>query len=113
MLHPYTVVMRRLAALAPDDAEADRVADDGAADRVAVLAELNRRGRRGASMPVLTRVTGLAAAVVEAVLRRLIDDGVVTERGIGAARSFILADPGRGARGRRQPVRPARTEERR
>jgi len=113
MLHPYTVVMRRLATLAPADVEADHAADDGEADRVAVLAELNRRGRRGASMTVLTRATGLAAAVVEAVLRHLIDDGVVTERGTGTARSFRVADPapGRAARGRRQPVRPARREE--
>jgi len=123
MLHPYTVVMRRLATLAPAGAEADHAADDGEAARVAVLTELNRRGRRGASMTVLTRATGLAAAVVEAVLRPLIDDGEVTERGIRTARSFSMADPApgraapsraapsRAARGRRQPVRPARREE--
>jgi phage tail tape-measure protein len=99
MLHPYTVVMRRLAALAPNDSERARAA---------VVAELHRRGRRGASPAVLARATGLAPSIVDAALARLVDDRAVQPRGTGAARTFVVTEPTDvDTRRRRRPPRPA------
>lgn len=84
ILHPYVVVMRRLAALAPDDG--DRA-------RAAVVVELQRRGRRGASPSVLTRATGLSPSLVESAIARLIADGAVQPRGADSAPYFVIADP--------------------
>jgi hypothetical protein len=96
ILHPYSVVMRRLAALAPDDGE--RV-------RATVIAELQRRGRRGASPSVLSRMTGIKPSTVDAALARLVADGAVQLRGTGSAPSFVVAEA--DGRGRRPPPRSA------
>jgi hypothetical protein len=93
ILQPYVVVMRRLAALAPEDG--DRV-------RAAVMAELQRRGRRGASPSVLARSTRLERSAVDAALARLVADGAVQRRGAESAPSFVV-DEG-GGRGGRSPA---------
>ncbi|GAA3842171.1 hypothetical protein ACFS5L_05860 [Streptomyces phyllanthi] len=100
LLQPYVAVMRRLAALAPAAAvdaapAAPAVPPDVSA---AVLAALRRRGRRGASVSVLCRTTGLAAGVVEAALDALVGHGIARTRDGGGVRSFFVHET-RGARG--------------
>lgn len=84
LLDPYSTAMRRLAALAPERA------DDRA--RQAVLDQLGRRGRRGASASVLARASRLAPEAVERSLQELLATGVVVARGSGEVCSYRLAD---------------------
>ncbi|MEU6260247.1 hypothetical protein [Streptomyces sp. NPDC047043] len=111
ILHPYTAVMLRLAALGPPTEDATGApAADTAVARTAVLAELRRRGRRGASLSVLIRATGLTADAVESVLDGLVTDGHARVRRTGEARSYTLALPeGDSPRSvSRRPTRPTR-----
>lgn len=110
ILHPYTAVMRRLAALGPsptDTTGADATAADTTAARTAVLAELRRRGRRGASLSVLVRATGLAADAVRSVLDGIVEDGGARVRRTGEACSYVIALP-EGDSPRSAPPRTAR-----
>ncbi|WP_406730151.1 hypothetical protein [Streptomyces sp. NBC_01794] len=116
LLEPYAAVMRRLAALAPaapgDAGPTARSVGPAApaepgvtaapavteAACATVLAALRRRGRRGASVSVLCRTTGLPSGVAEAALDALVGDGTACTRDAGGVRSFLLRDT-RGARG--------------
>jgi hypothetical protein len=72
LLQPYTLAMRRLTVLAGED-QPDATP--------AVVDHLKRRGRRGASASVLTRVTRLPQAEVEAALATLVATGEAVNRG--------------------------------
>ncbi|MGY6025344.1 hypothetical protein [Streptomyces spinosirectus] len=111
ILRPYTAVMLRLAPLGPQPHDTvGTVPTDTTAARSAVIAELRRRGRRGASRSVLVRATGLAADVVQSVLDSVVDDGHAHVRRTGDARSYILALPEGEAptSASRRPTRPTR-----
>jgi hypothetical protein len=73
LLHPYASAMRKLAVLAPDSSQS--------AATEAVLGQLERRGRRGASRSVLARVTRIRPMEVDRALASLVRDGKVVTRG--------------------------------
>jgi hypothetical protein len=100
LLHPYAAVTRQLATLAAEPPE-----PPVAAGRNTVLAELQRRRRRGASAQLLVSTTGLPKAAVEAVLAELVADGAVAARGEGATAMYVPADArGAAPRSRGLPV---------
>lgn len=73
LLHPYASAMRKLAVLAPDSSQS--------AAAEAVLGQLERRGRRGATRSVLSRVTRIRPMEVDRALASLVRDGKVITRG--------------------------------
>ncbi|HEX2362192.1 MAG TPA: hypothetical protein VHI11_08995 [Jiangellaceae bacterium] len=84
LLHPYDTVMRQLAVLAPADSEENRVR---------VVAELERRGRRGASVSQLVRACSLPAADIGTALSRLEASGVVRVRNPdGPSPAYVLVE---------------------
>jgi hypothetical protein len=89
LLEPYVTAMRRLAAIAPE-----RPSEAAAA---AIRAQIERRGRRGASASVLARAAHVPRDTTERVLAVLVADGSVLRRDVGGVASYRLAAPPRRA----------------
>jgi hypothetical protein len=85
LLEPYAAAMRRLAAIAPDRPDTSTVA--------AIHAQLERRGRRGATASLLARAAHLPPDTAEQVLTALVADGTVVRRDVGEVTSYRLATP--------------------
>ncbi|QZY28960.1 hypothetical protein [Nocardioides coralli] len=83
LLEPYVAAMRRLATMAPDRL------DEAATE--AVRAQLEKRGRRGATASVLSRSAHVPAPVAQRVLAALVADGSVVTRTAGDVVSYRLA----------------------
>lgn len=83
LLEPYTSAMRRLAAMAAERPDERAVA--------AIRAQLERRGRRGATASVLTRAAHVPRETTERVLAALVADGTVVRRGTGDVQFYRLA----------------------
>jgi len=91
LLHPYASAMRKLAVLAPDSSQS--------AASAAVLGQLERRGRRGATRSVLSRVTRTRPMEVDRALASLVRDGKVVTR--GGSTYYIAPNPKQRSTGSR------------
>lgn len=85
LLDPYAGAMRRLAAMAPEPLSEQAVE--------AVMGQLERRGRRGATASVLARSTRLPGDVVARALAAMVADGRVAVRRAGEVETFRCATP--------------------
>ena len=90
LLEPYASAMRRLASIAPERP------DESAA--MEIRAQLERRGRRGATASLLARAARTPRDTTEQVLAALVADGSVVRRDRGDVVSYRLATlPGRSS----------------